>query len=112
MTTLAHKRRVLRHLEQQEAVMANARMKGPFYFTVFGNGDFPFDMLRYDSCWPYNSEDAASMQPAYYAGKPQRRSIVMETNNPHAPTTARWNSFLWGVVRGVDRDAHLSRKTG
>lgn len=83
-----------------------AKRTGPFYFTVCGSGDFPVDMLRYDACWPYNGEDSAAIQPIAYAGKKELRSVVLETNNPNAPTIARWNSFTWYAVHGVDRLAH------
>ena len=30
--------------------------------VVEGTGEFPFDMLRYDACFPTTSEDAAAME--------------------------------------------------
>ena len=83
--------------------------KGPLHFTVWGSGDFPFDMLRYDSCCPHESVDAGNMHPSYYAGRPECRSVVIRTYSPRAPTVQRWESFGWRVDRGVDRDAHLRR---
>ena len=32
-----------------------------YTFAVRGSGIFPFDMLRYDRCWPNTSDDATTM---------------------------------------------------
>lgn len=61
-------------------------------FTVEGSGQFPFDMLRYDQCWPVGLCDAAQMKENNY------RRIVLETHRKSAPTDGRWESFCWRVV--------------
>lgn len=77
-------------------------------FTVEGSGDFPFDMLRYDHCWPeHESPDSYNVSLTYanctdrnddtYPGK---RRVTLLTESPNAPTEARWKSFSWSVVPG------------
>jgi hypothetical protein len=61
-------------------------------FRVRGSGEFPFDMLRYDECWPAGADDAAAMN------KTGRRLITLRVANHFAPTEARWNSFNWKIV--------------
>ena len=60
-----------------------------FKFTVSGQGRFPFDMLRYDQCWPSN-EDAI-----FRINEKEYRSIVML--GTRLPTSRRWLSFGWDV---------------
>ncbi len=69
-----------------------------YRFKVRGRGEFPFDMLRYDSCWPETSGDVHEM---FYDKniKEERiklRDIMFLSNSP--PTKARWSSFMWSVV--------------
>lgn len=73
---------------------AGRRSKSAFEstFTVTGRGEFPHDMLRYDSCWPYSISDAARM-----AGT-ERRTIKLQTGQLNSPTVARWDSFGWKVL--------------
>lgn len=61
-------------------------------FTVEGRGEFPLDMLRYDSCYPRFVEDVTKMRGN------ERRSIAMVTQSQFAPTAGRWKSFGWKVV--------------
>ena len=70
-----------------------------FSFVVEGSGRFPYDMLRYDQCWPMTSIDSAAMD--YEPGETGRRRITLETFGDRfsvRPTTARWESFTWRVV--------------
>jgi hypothetical protein len=62
-------------------------------FIVEGNYQFPFDMLRYDQCWPHTSQDSKGI----HSGDPYiaRRVILTGTK---LPTVARWESFGWKVV--------------
>lgn len=64
-------------------------------FSVEGFGEFPFDMLRYDSCWPSSSEDAAKMQ---HHSNRERRQITLQSAGRGAPTRGRWDSFNWRVI--------------
>lgn len=63
-------------------------------FIVRGRGPFPFDMLRFDSCYPATSTDAAKMEHH----RDEDRSIKLTTDSWLAPTKDRWASFLWGVT--------------
>jgi hypothetical protein len=74
-------------------------------FEVRGEGDFPFDMLRYDRCWPAREgEDTAYMAKAHY----QREKLPLRTikvvryvfHRQEMPTSDRWKSFWWEVVEG------------
>jgi hypothetical protein len=75
---------------------ASERPKIKYEYFVSGKGEFPIDMLRFDCCWPRDSEDAHKMIIPF--GEPERakvRSIRMCSYYP--PTIARWQSFLWSV---------------
>ena len=67
----------------QEAGMAKRLEK----FGVEGDGKFPIDMLRYDSCWPHSSIDVDAFN------RKGRRTITLASYS--APTIARWESFGW-----------------
>lgn len=64
-------------------------------FVVEGRGEFPFDMLRYDRCWPASGRDAAML--ATDGGGHDRRRVELRSADGQV-TVARWNSFLWGVI--------------
>lgn len=65
-------------------------------FTVTGSMAFPLDMLRYDACFPYDSESVANMDEAR-----GRRSVQLVRYSKYKPTepvtVGRWESFLWYV---------------
>ena len=65
-------------------------------FVVRGAGTFPFDMLRYDRCSPYESNDALNLE-----GR-EMRNVTLVTyhkyKGQHAVTQARWESFAWHVT--------------
>jgi len=69
-------------------------------FTVSGRGDFPFDMLRYDACFPVRPEDARDLE-----GREQRTLLLESRSQTHgapmAPTLERWRSFGWVVELGT-----------
>lgn len=74
------------------------------YAVVKGNGSFPVDMLRYDSCVPVNFtlEEAysgmkAKLDPATSA--PGDDLVVADVSEHRLPrfTKERWRSFLWFV---------------
>ena len=60
-------------------------------YTVTGTGEFPMDMLRYDSSWPWGSEDAHTM------GAVEWRSRRIVKLAGLRVTAARWASFGWHV---------------
>lgn len=67
-----------------------------YKFTVTGHGPFPFDMLRYDKCYPDTSEDVVKMdKPTPRLGL-DPRSVNM-SSTAGAPTAERWSSFGWTV---------------
>jgi hypothetical protein len=62
-------------------------------FVVQGGGDFPFDMLRYDCCFPVHEAEAKDL------GNRGPKLVTLEhRGNGMAPTAGRWSSFLWKVV--------------
>ncbi len=65
-----------------------------YVFTVEGAGSFPFDMLRYDQCWPYYGADAALLEHH----QREKRRVVLQSSNTSLPTMGRWQSFNWRVV--------------
>ena len=71
-------------------------------FTVMGHGDFPFDMLRYDMCFPKDTGDAHTLgDDRMKVVLTDNRRVTLITYHSHKqwePTTARWNSFGWGVM--------------
>lgn len=75
-------------------------------FTVEGCLEFPWDMLRYDSCWPYTQDDAAIINRRTDRDMNiQSRRIVLQ--GIHRPTPDRWRSFNWKVVAiGIAREPH------
>lgn len=64
-------------------------------FTVTGRGMFPFDMLRYDLCWPASQGDASIIIGS--ATHPNRGRHI-NLKGLKTPTAARWHSFGWKVV--------------
>ena len=74
-------------------------------FTVSGCGVFPFDMLRYDHCWPADQESAVSLD---CGTRPEERKEVrtirlrMVTERKDVlPTIDRWKSFQWTVHKDI-----------
>jgi hypothetical protein len=68
-------------------------------FTVEGQGDFPFDMLRYDRCFPTDPESAANLQTPGPKSPQQRKCTlrIITDNKALRPTRDRWTSFGWTV---------------
>ncbi len=65
-------------------------------FTVEGVGVFPFDMLRYDGCYPVGHGDVRIMTHISSSEEPKR--VELESFSAASPTPARWESFGWRVV--------------
>lgn len=75
---------------------ADERPKKKHTYYVTGSGIFPFDMMRFDSCWPATGEDAAKLEWERMGERGRNlRSIRMESYSE--PTIARWSSFNWSV---------------
>lgn len=67
-----------------------------YHYVVTGRGQFPFDMLRYDRCWPSDDTHGLGVSRGD-PGYGEVREIKMAGLNP--PTEDRWASFLWYVKR-------------
>ncbi len=76
--------------------MIKMRMRTPrlWRYTVTGQGEFPFDMLRYDQSWPETSPDAAAITNPSAVPENPNRSVTLLTYNPR-PEFDRWRSFVW-----------------
>lgn len=77
-------------------------MSQQYTFSVAGAGHFPFDMLRYDECYPWDTVDAMKLQyPVNWAGERKpigetQREIKLVSNR--CPTYDRWASFGWIIT--------------
>lgn len=72
-------------------------------FKVRGNGEFPFDMLRYDACSPTTETEARQLGWNYAGASESRGAVEIELESRGRPrfwrpTAARWESFLWRVL--------------
>ncbi len=61
-------------------------------FNVTGKGWFPYDMLRYDQCYPCNVQDSGALE----YDRRDKRTVELATTKRWA-TDARWASFGWVV---------------
>lgn len=68
-------------------------------FEVTGHGDFPYDMLRYDGCYPARSEDASQLEHHTDPMKARTVRLVMRVAGgfKDEPTAGRWASFGWKI---------------
>lgn len=85
------------------------------FFTVAGRGQFPFDMLRYDQCWPVGSDDTVNLDAPETAEEYKKiRQVKLATFGNHTP--ARWSSFGWSATQlsdyPKDHPATSSQKEG
>ena len=78
-----------------------------WFFAVEGEGPFPFDMLRYDTCWPAGSPDANLLT----IRQGRRRILMCCARQPTTfggglcfPTVSRWESFGWIVVASEHKE--------
>jgi hypothetical protein len=80
-----------------------------FQFTVEGPGEFPFDMLARDACYPMTTDDAMAMLLAFPRRfRPSRRFEGAQEPKVHRiqlasaagpPTIEGWRSFGWSVTQ-------------
>lgn len=67
-------------------------------FSVEGDREFPFEMLRYDHYFPATGEDSTNLH--HHAR--HRRTVRLRARSPtrprEYPTRERWKSFHWIVV--------------
>lgn len=69
-------------------------------FKVKGKGFFPIDMLRYDCCYPNNSEDVGRVR-GFDDGIAGERIVELGRRvekKTDLPTNDRWKSFGWQVI--------------
>lgn len=66
--------------------------------VVRGNGNFPFDMLRYDNAAPASSEDASSIANIDEAFVYRDVKLNRFSYEGDKATEGRWRSFGWVVV--------------
>ena len=73
-------------------------------FKVRGMGEFPFDMLRYDHCWPAHEGEAGGLNlgvdDAKYFQAREVKLVRDVDDKRREPTNDRWRSFGWVVVPG------------
>lgn len=70
--------------------------KLPCQYVVTGVAPFPLDMLRSDCCYPVTSADVDALA----LNEPGARLVVSLRSHVKEPTTLRWSSFGYTVVRG------------
>jgi len=70
-------------------------------YQVEGEGDFPIDMLRYDSAWPAREDQVSRIQEVPLEKKYGQTRVVdlhRFSFNGEGPHEARWESFGWRVI--------------
>jgi len=70
-------------------------------FTVEGQGRFPIDMLRYDSCYPASESESCKLSESVENGGLAVRRVELACRNDRerwTPMAARWESFGWTVL--------------
>lgn len=67
------------------------------YFTVRGSGNFPFELLSRDECFPANvlQADALRMSCPTIADE---REIIMASARRESPTHSAWKVAKWTVI--------------
>lgn len=80
-------------------IRKNVKPGATCFFAVTGSGDFPFDMLRYDSCWPACESESAKIAIGSYAEPLGMRTVALACkpgdNWRSVPNVKRWHSFGW-----------------
>jgi hypothetical protein len=70
-------------------------------FAVEGAGEFPYDLLRRDQCWPATPADANSLALHPASGDPEAsrtRYVRLETAADASPHRALWRARGWPVI--------------
>jgi hypothetical protein len=68
-------------------------------FVVEGAGDFPMDMLRYDTCFPATEDDA---RRAALQNGTRQVTVIGRSLAGRVPTEGRWASFGWKVIEHLE----------
>lgn len=67
--------------------------------VVEGAGDFPVDMLRYDSCVPFEEKESMEIGQGDGLRLRKRQVVLRRFSTSGMPATeGRWKSFGWNVV--------------
>jgi len=70
-----------------------------YEFYAVGQGEFPYDMLRHDQCWPARGEDAGRIEAhGRHFDREQRGKYIIRLNSHRKPTPERWASFNWRIT--------------
>lgn len=69
-----------------------------YVFTVKGRNNFPYDMLRYDRCYPKSESESVLLSDMIDR---DRTITLMSSVKP--PTNDRWKSFGWQVIEMSER---------
>lgn len=69
-----------------------------YEFVVEGSHEFPFDMLRYDRCWPASEDQIVPLAP-FVRGSLYKKKRQVKMRGLNEPTDGRWRSFGWKVVK-------------
>lgn len=63
------------------------------YAIIQGKGEFPMDMLRYDSCCPNSERDSMLIADTFGRLRNGRWSICVRSASENKWTVGRWESF-------------------
>jgi len=81
----------------EEKLHTDMRPKKRYTYWVTGTREFPFDMLRYDSAWPADSQSASNLAWSYADLNVSRDRRSVRLHSYREPTVDRWASFSWSV---------------
>lgn len=73
------------------------------HFEARGSGHFPTDMLRYDCCFPADSEAVDKISGEYLQEPVVVRLAVYHPLKKAHITAGRWESFGWRVTEKETR---------
>lgn len=78
------------------------------YAIAVGAGPFPFDMLRYDHCFPASESYSGEMGRDHYN---HERVVIVARYRPQPGhwTVDRWKSFGWELITYNDTDIGFDR---
>jgi hypothetical protein len=71
------------------------------YAIIQGRGEFPVDMLRYDSCYPNSERDSSLITSTFdsWTKTPRERwSICVKSASENPWTFGRWSSFGVNII--------------
>ncbi len=83
-----------KHRFEYRDMPASERPKKLYEYWVTGiRGNFPTDMLRYDSCWPADPVSAELVA----IERTDNNQVSIRMRSYEVPTIERWSSFQWSV---------------